>query len=152
MQPNNTEYHALDQGLQKNIENQTKHILNCIKNKMIPQRPLVSNFYSCILKSVAQMLGRDTRFHSDVIRFTRCFDVTHRSENWRDEYEFVSYNIPTFWLFSLNGFDFNFLLPIYRSCIENISRIKRCDNLGLSLRSKPNLQSAVCSLHFTLTS
>ena len=25
-------------------------------------------------------------------------------------YEFVSYNIPSFWLISLNGFDFIFLL------------------------------------------
>ena len=67
-------------------------------------------------------------------------------------YEFLSYKIPTFWLFALNGFDFTFLLPIHRSYIENISRIKRCDNLGFSLQFKPvcilnpicNLQSAVC--------
>ena len=32
--------------------------------------------------------------------------------------------------------------------IENISRIKRCDNLGLSLHFIPNLQSAVCILYW----
>ena len=61
-------------------------------------------------------------------------------------YKFVSYNIPTFWLFALNGFN-------YRSYIENISHVKQCDNLGLSLHFvpslhfKPNLQSAVCILY-----
>ena len=67
-------------------------------------------------------------------------------------YEFLSHSIPTFWLFALKGFDFTFLLPIHRSYIENTSRIKRCDNLDLSLQFKsslhfkPNLQSAICSL------
>ena len=54
------------------------------------------------------------------------------------------YNIPTFWLFPLNGLDFIFFLPKHTSRIENISRIKRCDNSGLSLHFKPKLQSVVC--------
>ena len=51
------------------------------------------------------------------------------------------------------------------SSIENISRIKQCDNLGIvcilnpvcslhfapNLHFKPNLQSAICSLHFIQT-
>ena len=40
----------------------------------------------------------------------------------------------------------SFLLPIYRSCIANIPRIKRCDNLGLSLRFQLSLQSAFCTV------
>ena len=56
------------------------------------------------------------------------------------------------------------LIMTQRSYIENILRIKRCDNLSFSLHYpvcslhivpsmhfKTNLQSAVCSLHFTLT-
>ena len=63
-------------------------------------------------------------------------------------YEFLCHNIPTFRLFALNGFDFTFLLPIYIGHIENVSRIRRCDNLGLScLHFKLSLQSAICILY-----
>ena len=78
-------------------------------------------------------------------------------------YKFVPNNIPTFWLLALNGFNSIFLLPIYRSCIETISCIKQCNNLGLSLHFKSSLQSTgyilflvfilnlIWSLHFILT-
>ena len=51
----------------------------------------------------------------------------------------------TFQLFALNGFDFILWLPLYRSYVENISRIRRCDNLGFSLHFNPNLKSAFCT-------
>ena len=42
-----------------------------------------------------------------------------------------------------NWFRFSFFVAHKGSCIENLSRIKRCDNSGLSLYFKPSLQSAV---------
>ena len=56
-------------------------------------------------------------------------------------YEFLSFYILTVWLFALNGFDFTFVLPIYRSYIE----IKQCDKLGFSVQFKRSLQSAFCN-------
>ena len=54
-------------------------------------------------------------------------------------YKFLSYNISTFYLFALNAFSFIFLFPMYWSYMENIERIKRCDNSRRSLHFKPNL-------------
>ena len=72
--------------------------------------------------------------HSDVIKWTRL-------RIGKVICEFVSFNIPTFWLLPLKGFVFMFLLPIFRSYMEKT-------RLGLSLYFKATLQSAVCILYW----
>ena len=80
-------------------------------------------------------------------RWRRCYDDIHSDVIKRTRLrigkvicEFVSYNIPAFWLLPLKGFVFMFLMPVFRSYFQKT-------RLGLSLHFKPNLQSAVRILY-----
>ena len=122
---------------------------------------LVSNFYSCISNMFSEIGNWLLQWCHQDLQGVLLQGTDHRIR--QVTYKFVPNNIPTFWLLALNGFNSIFLLPIYRSCIETISCIKQCNNLGLSLHFKYSLQSTayilflvfilnlIWSLHFILT-
>ena len=62
------------------------------------------------------MLGQHIGFHSAGIKFPRCFDVTHRSENCRFMiYEFVSYNFLAFSIQRFRFSVFGFYWPVVKT-------------------------------------
>ena len=93
------------------------------------------------------VLGNLSRRRYDVIKIRKLFWCN--AQIWELEWWFMNFTLITFqlcdflyWIVSISLFSYQ-----YVGHIENISRIKRCDNLGLSLHFKPSLQSAVSILY-----
>ena len=118
------------------------YVWHLFPSSNFPQRPFeLSHFKLLVVHTKYVFHNRSGSCHDVTLAFTMTSSNRCKAKIWELESWFMNFLPIIFQLFALNGFDFILWLPIYRAYVENVSRIRRCNNMAFSLHLKPNLQS-----------